>query len=299
MTEHPFPQSSSLNSQPSVVWRCRGRTLDLTRRALIMGIVNATPDSFSDGSLFADPGAAVAHALALLGDGADLVDIGGESTRPGAATVPAEEEIRRVVPVLAGVRQAAPDALVSVDTSKAAVAEAALAAGADIVNDVTSLRGDPRMAEVVRAAGAGLVLMHMQGTPVDMQRSPHYGDVVTEVAAFLRERGELAIGAGISSECIALDPGIGFGKTRAHNLALLAATARLARAVPGRPLLIGASRKSFLGASLGERLPGTLAVTALARAAGARIFRVHDARENALALRLAEEVLAAVHPPSA
>ena len=293
MAALPLPQPPALSPQPLVTWRCRGRTLDLSRRALVMGIVNVTPDSFSDGGRFPGSEAAVAHALALLGDGADLVDIGGESTRPGAAAVAAEEEIRRVIPVIAGIRQAAPDALISVDTSKAAVAEVALAVGADIINDITAIRGDPRMANVVRTAGAGLVLMHMQGTPADMQRAPHYEDVVAEVAAFLRERCEFAIAAGISPECLALDPGIGFGKSRAHNFSLLAATVHLAAAVPGRPLLLGASRKTFLGGAIEDRLPGTVAITALGRVAGARIFRVHEAKENGDALRLVEEMVAA------
>ncbi|MDQ6914737.1 MAG: dihydropteroate synthase [Actinomycetota bacterium] len=244
----------------------------------VMGVVNVTPDSFSDGGCYLDPDAAVAHALTLAGEGADILDFGGESTRPGAEPVPAEEERRRVAPVIERVAEGCA-AQLSIDTSKAAVAEAAIAAGATIVNDVTALRGDPDMAELVADRGVDCCLMHMLGEPRTMQLDPRYDDVVSEVAAFLEERLAFAVGAGVREERILLDPGIGFGKTLEHNLELLR---RLDEVVAlGRPVVVGTSRKSFLGLLTGraepdERLAGTIATNVLALERGAAVFRVHD-----------------------
>jgi dihydropteroate synthase len=257
----------------------------------LMGVVNVTPDSFSDGGLYLDPGAAIAHGEELAAEGAAILDVGGESTRPGAAPVAAEEEMRRVVPVvaaLAGVAEA-----ISVDTSKAVVAEAALDAGAAIVNDVTALRGDPEMAALVADRGAGLVLMHMAGDPRTMQVDPTYGDVVAEVRDFLAARLEAAVAAGVDESRIWLDPGIGFGKTVAHNLELLRGIPALATL--GRSILLGTSRKSFIGRTDGsetdDRLGGTIATSILAATAGAQILRVHDVREMSQALKLVSAVL--------
>jgi dihydropteroate synthase len=242
-----------------------------------MGVVNVTPDSFSDGGRFFDPAAAIAHGLTLAAAGADLLDVGGESTRPGARPVPAAEELHRVLPVVQGLaaRTAVP---LSVDTAKSAVAAAALAAGASVVNDVTALRGDPAMAGVIARAGAAVILMHMQGSPRTMQRRPRYRAVVAEVAAFLRQAARRAQAAGIRRDRILLDPGIGFGKTAAHNLALLRALPALRRL--GYPLVVGVSRKSFIGAVTGaavqDRLPGTLACLSAARREGVEVVRVHD-----------------------
>lgn len=257
-----------------------------------MGVLNVTPDSFSDGGSFLDHRAAVEHGRWLLSEGADILDIGGESTRPGARGVSADEELRRVIPVLRALRMES-DALLSIDTSKAAVACEAVAAGADIINDVTALRGDPAMPETAARSGAGLVLMHMQGEPRTMQVAPHYDDVVAEVAEFLRQRLEAVLGCGMAEETIAIDPGIGFGKTAAHNLALLRATRVFA--AWGRPLLIGVSRKSFLshlGAApdMEDRLWPGVAVTSFCRELGARIFRVHEPRPHREALRMTEAI---------
>jgi dihydropteroate synthase len=244
----------------------------------VMGIVNVTPDSFSDGGLYLDHRAAVAHGLELERAGASILDIGGESTRPGAHPVPEAEELRRVVPVIEGLRAQGSAAQISIDTSKAAVAAAALGAGATLVNDVTALRGDPAMAEVVASARADLCLMHMLGDPRTMQRDPHYDDVVSEVKAFLDERLRVAVAAGIAEERIALDPGIGFGKTTEHNLTLLRRVAELVAL--GRPVLIGTSRKSFLGKitarPVEDRTAATIATNLFAYERGVRIFRVHD-----------------------
>lgn len=256
-----------------------------------MGVVNVTPDSFSDGGMYLDPAAAIAHGEELVGDGADLLDVGGESTRPGAEAVSAEEELRRVLPVIEGL--AGGGAVISIDTSKAAVAEAALDAGAEIVNDVTALRGDLEIGALCAERGAGLVLMHMLGDPRTMQESPAYDDVVDDVKAFLAERLEVAIAAGVDEERVWLDPGIGFGKTLEHNLGLLRRLGELREL--GRPLVIGASRKSFIGkidgSPVGERLGGTIAASVLAAAEGADVLRVHDVAEMAQALKLTTAVL--------
>jgi dihydropteroate synthase len=264
--------------------------------ARLMGIVNVTPDSFSDGGLFLEPGRAIAHARRLAGEGADLLDIGGESTRPGARAVSAAEELERVRPVLEGVRAAeAPlaGAAISIDTSKVAVAEVALDIGVEIVNDVTALRSEPELAALCAERGCGLVLMHMQGTPRTMQEDPTYDDVVDDVKAFLWERIEFAISEGVAEERIWIDPGIGFGKTVEHNLELLRRLDELGRL--GRPIVIGTSRKSFLGKltsrEVGGRLGGTIASNVLALRGGAEVFRVHDVAELRQALDVAEAIL--------
>lgn len=245
---------------------------------VVMGIVNVTPDSFSDGGRYLDVAAAVAHGRELEAQGAAILDIGGESTRPGSEPVSADEELRRVIPVIEGLREGGTGCRISIDTSKAAVADAALAAGASLVNDVTALRGDPAMAEVVAAHDAECCLMHMLGRPRTMQQDPHYDEVVSDVKGFLEARMSFAVHHGISEERIVLDPGIGFGKTVVHNLELLARLHELAAL--GRPILIGTSRKSFLGAITGrpvdDRLAPTIASNVLAYERGARIFRVHD-----------------------
>ena len=266
----------------------------------LMGVINVTPDSFSDGGRYLDPEAAAAHGAKLASDGASILDIGGESTRPGAAEVPADEELRRVLPVIETLRALPVEAQLSIDTSKARVAAAALAAGATMVNDVTALRGDPGMAEVVAEAGAGLCLMHMLGNPRTMQQDPRYDDVVGEVKAFLEERMAFAVAAGIAEERILLDPGIGFGKTLQHNLELLVRLAELAEL--GRPVLIGTSNKSFLGRLTGrpvdERLAGTIATCVLAYERGARVFRVHEVAPVADALAVAGATVAAWTRPT-
>jgi len=243
----------------------------------LMGVVNATPDSFSDGGRFLAPDAAAAQALRLAEEGADLVDLGGESTRPGASPVAADEEIRRVVPVIERLRARGFPLPISVDTSKGAVARAALAAGADLVNDVTGL-ADPELARAVADAGAPVVLMHTRGTPADMQSRAVYQDVAAEVASELEAALTRAADAGIARERIILDPGIGFAKTAEHSVELLARIAELRRL--GRPLLVGPSRKSFIGkltgAPPGERMPGTLAAVTACVLAGVELLRVHD-----------------------
>jgi dihydropteroate synthase len=256
----------------------------------LMGIVNVTPDSFSDGGRYLDAEAAIAHGEELVRDGAVILDVGGESTRPGAEEVDRAEELRRVEPVVAGL---AGVATVSIDTSKAAVAEAAIDAGASIVNDVTALRGDTEMAVVCAERGVGVVLMHMPGSPRTMQDDPRYGDVVEDVRAFLVECMEFATSRGIAEEKIWLDPGIGFGKTLEHNLELLRRLGELREL--GRPLVVGTSRKSFIGgvdgSGVGDRLGGTIASSVLAAAEGAEVLRVHDVAEMAQAVRVAEAVL--------
>jgi dihydropteroate synthase len=270
----------------------------------VMGIVNVTPDSFSDGGRYLDPGAAVAHGLGLAAAGADVLDVGGESTRPGATPVSAEEEARRVLPV---VRRLAAEAgvPVSIDTTKASVAAAALDAGAEVVNDVSAGRADLDMLPLVARAGAGYVVMHMKGIPATMQRNPTYGDVVAEVGAFLRARLAAAAEAGVDRSRLVADPGIGFGKTAAHNFALLARLPELVEAVEGTPLLVGTSRKAFIGslptAQGGPPLPvedreeGTLATVVWALNRGASMVRVHDVRPAVQAARLLR-ILAVADP---
>lgn len=268
----------------------------------IMGVINVTPDSFSDGGRYLDPNVAIEHGLELSAEGASILDVGGESTRPGAAPVPAEQELRRVVPVIEGLRAGvASDVQISVDTSKASVAQAALEAGATFVNDVTAFRADPEMAAVVAGAHVDCCLMHMLGEPRTMQIDPHYEDVVAEVTAFLEERMAFAVAAGIAEERILLDPGIGFGKTLDHNLALLAHLDKLVAL--GRPVVIGTSRKSFLGKLTGrpdadDRIPGTISSCVLAYERGARVFRVHDVAPVDDALKVAAATVSARWRPT-
>jgi dihydropteroate synthase len=253
----------------------------------VMGIVNVTPDSFSDGGLFLDPAAAIAHGRALVEAGADVLDIGGESTRPGAEPVSTKEELNRVLPVIEGLAGLAP---VSIDTSKAEVAAAAIGAGAGFVNDVTAFRADPAMAAVCAGAGAGVevILMHMLGTPRTMQHDPRYEDVVTEVLDFLLERVEAAVAAGVARERIWIDPGIGFGKTLEHNLTLIRETDRFVDT--GLPVMVGASRKAFIGRIDGSderhRVGGTIAACLAAMDGGAAMVRVHDVAQVAQAVRV-------------
>jgi len=260
-----------------------------------MGVINVTPDSFSDGGVFEDADAAVAHGRRLLAEGADILDVGGESTRPGAAPVPAADELRRVIPVVEGLA----GARVSIDTMKLAVAAAALDAGAVYVNDVTAFRHDPALAGLVAERGADCCLMHMLGEPGTMQQDPRYDDVVSEVKAFLHDRMAFAVAEGVPEERIQLDPGIGFGKTLEHNLELLARLGELTDL--GRPLVLGTSRKTFLGRLTGrdvtERVPGTIATCVMALERGARVFRVHDVAAVADALKVAGATLLRV--PSA
>lgn len=257
------------------------KLLHFDRGPRIMGVLNVTPDSFSDGGLYMEPRAAIEHGLRMASEGADIIDVGGESTRPGSGPVSAAEQIRRVVPVIEGLRAAGLRVPISVDTRLAEVATAALEVGADVVNDVSALRHDPALAAVVREYRAGLVLMHMRGTPATMQDEPEYGDVVTEVCVFLRGRVRFALESGVERECIAVDPGIGFGKTVRHNLILLSHL-DLLRGL-GYPVLLGVSRKRFLGELLGEEWPerrifGTAAAVAWGFWAGVHIFRVHDVK---------------------
>ncbi|MBI4400178.1 MAG: dihydropteroate synthase [Nitrospirae bacterium] len=270
-----MPTSNTAQSPEAL--RARGRAIPLDAGPLLMGILNVTPDSFSDGGLYLDPEAAVAHAMAMVEQGADLIDIGAESSRPGSDPVGEEEEIRRLIPVVSEVCRRA-SVPVSVDTTKAGVARRALDAGAAIINDISALRSDPRMGQVVAEAGAGLVLMHMQGTPKTMHLAPSYRDVVAEVRQFLAERMRAAQDVGVCQEQILLDPGIGFGKNLEHNLSLLEGLESFASL--GRPILVGVSRKAFIGQVLdrpiGERLMGTAAAVAIAILGGARVLRVHD-----------------------
>lgn len=276
-----------------MLWQFRTQSFDLTHRGLIMGVLNVTPDSFSDGGRFFDPSAAIARGLVMVQEGADILDIGGESTRPGATPVEAEEELRRILPVIRSLRKQS-RIPISIDTMKARVAAAAVEAGADIINDISGLQHDPDMARVAAESEAGLVLMHLRGTPRTMQQEPEYTDVVAEVCGHLRAAGSAAMAAGVAVDRLVFDPGIGFGKTMDHNLALL-------RALPsfqiyGRPVLLGVSRKSFIGRLLGNTDPlsreaPTIALTAWARQHGVRILRVHAVKENAQALRMMEAIL--------
>ncbi len=277
-----------------MIWNTGRRTFDLAHRGVIMGVINVTPDSFSDGGNFISVDAAVEHGLRLAEEGAEILDIGGESTRPGAAPVSVEEELRRVIPVIEGLAGKTSAAL-SIDTSKAPVARAAVAAGAEIINDVTALRGDDNMARVAAESGCAVVLMHMRGTPRTMQQDPQYDDVVAEVVDHLAERITAARAAGIATDRIAIDPGIGFGKTVEHNLQLIAGLGRFAAL--GHPVLLGVSRKSFLASAaqcpnVEDRDVPTAVLTAEGYRLGARIFRVHAARPNVQALRLAESLSA-------
>lgn len=269
-----------------MIWRAGERAWEFPRSPLIMGIVNVTPDSFSDGGQHATTEAAVAHALQLAAEGADLLDIGGESTRPGALAVTEAEELARVIPVIEQLADQT-DAALSIDTQKPAVAEAALATGAVVINDIAANRTDPQMWQIAVAARAGYVAMHMQGTPQTMQDAPAYTEVVSEVRAFFDERLERFNEAGLNADQVLFDPGIGFGKTVEHNLALLAGLERFKKMK--RPLLVGASRKSFIGhltgAAVEDRLAGSLACACRAAEAGAAVLRVHDVKETNQALQ--------------
>lgn len=274
---------------PALAWRLRTRTLRFGRRPLLMGIVNVTPDSFSDGGQFFDPDAAIAHGLRLAAEGADLLDIGGESTRPRAEPVAADEELRRVMPVVRALCEKT-SLPVSIDTSKASVARQALEAGAEIINDITGLTGDGEMVDVARQSGAGACVMHMQGTPQTMQDNPSYGDVVAEVTEYLRQRRDELVAAGLTADRIALDPGIGFGKTAEHNRSLLASMARLHAL--GCPVLVGHSRKGFIRKILGDPeadpLAGTIGVALALAQQGVQVIRVHDVGAVRQALLLYE-----------
>ena len=282
-----------LNSCDKMIWKIKGRHLDLTRRAQVMGILNVTPDSFSDGGHFAAHETALGHARKMIDEGAAIIDIGGESTRPGAQPVEAEEEIRRTLPVIRSLR-AEWDGLISIDTTKAAVAQAALEAGADIVNDVSGLTTDPKMAVVCAGSQCGIVIMHMRGTPADMQENPTYSDVVAEVRGYFQQRLETLGSQGIDPARLCFDPGIGFGKALEHNLDLLRHLDELSP--PGFPLLLGVSRKSLIGKLTGADLPAdrdaaTFALTAMARTKGMMLHRVHNVKGNLAALRIAEGVM--------
>jgi len=278
--------------------RAKERIITLSARPLIMGIVNVTPDSFFDGGRFLDPEAAVAHALRLVQEGADLLDIGAESTRPGSVPVEEAEERRRLIPVVAAVAKTV-SVPISVDTSKAVVAKAAIDAGAVIVNDVTALRGDPAMVDLIAMSGAGVVLMHMQGTPQTMQLAPRYHDVVEEVGDFLAERIRFAMERGVTKGQIMLDAGIGFGKTLAHNLDLLAQLRTFTKL--GLPLLVGPSRKAFIGQlvehSMQDRAWGTAGVIALAVEQGANVLRVHDVAAMKDVVRVAAAISRRISSP--
>jgi dihydropteroate synthase len=275
------------------LWKIAGRVVDLSRHGMIMGVLNVTPDSFSDGGEFFAAEKAVEHGLKMTMDGAHIIDVGGESTRPGAGVIAAEEELRRVIPVIERLLTKI-DIFISIDTSKAAVAGAAIEAGASIVNDVTGGRGDTEMMALVAKSRAAFIIMHMQGNPRTMQLEPRYDDVVSEVADFFRQQYARAIECGVDPMAIAFDPGIGFGKTLEHNLELIGNLGALR--VDERPLVVGVSRKSFLAKLIGssdisDRLAPVVALTSLLRARGADVFRVHDVKENANALRVTEAIL--------
>ncbi|PYL31633.1 MAG: dihydropteroate synthase [Verrucomicrobia bacterium] len=275
------------------IWKVGDRVFNVSRQGLVMGVLNVTPDSFSDGGNFFELEKAVEQGVRMAAEGADIIDIGGESTRPGAEPVAAKEELRRVIPVIEKLR-AKIDVPISIDTSKAEVARAAIHAGASIVNDVTGGRGDEGMLPLIAETKSGFIIMHMQGTPQTMQIQPRYEDVVSAVSDFFRQQYARIIGCNIDPMAIAFDPGIGFGKTFEHNLELLAQLERLR--AHDRPLVVGVSRKSFLGKlanspEMKDRLAPAVALTSLLRARGADVFRVHDVKENMSALRITEAIL--------
>jgi dihydropteroate synthase len=277
----------------ATIWKIAGRAIDLSRRGMIMGVLNVTPDSFFDGGKFLAVEKAVEHGRRMVMQGAQIIDVGGESTRPGAEAIPTEEELRRVLPVIKKLRDEI-SAFISIDTSKPEVALAALEAGASIINDVTGGRGDAKMFPLAAERNTAFIIMHMQGDPQTMQLDPHYDDVVAEVADFFRQQYERALKFGIDPMAIAFDPGIGFGKTLEHNLKLLGNLENLR--VHNRPLLVGVSRKAFLGkimesTEMSDRLAPTIALTALLRERGADVLRVHDVKSNVAALRAADAVL--------
>ena len=276
------------------LWKIAGRSIDVSRRGMIMGVLTVTPDSFSDGGEFFSADQAVTRGVQMAAEGAQIVDVGGESTRPGAAPVSLEEELRRVIPVIKQLRDKI-GILISIDTSKSEVAKAALEAGASIVNDVTGGRGDEEMMPLIANRKAAFIIMHMQGEPRTMQIGPRYVDVVSEVANFFRQQYMHALECGVDPMAIAFDPGIGFGKTLQHNLQLLANLDRLR--VEDRPIVLGVSRKYFIGTLIGDsdvgaRLAPGVALTSLLRSRGAEVFRVHDVKQNVDALRVTEAILA-------
>jgi Dihydropteroate synthase (EC 2.5.1.15) len=274
------------------VFRVKGAPHLLGARTWVMGILNVTPDSFFDGGRYFDPGRAVDHGLRLADEGADIIDVGGESSRPGSDPIPAEEEIRRVVPVISSLR-AQTRVLLSVDTTKFETARAALEAGADVINDISSFEMDPRLLVLAAETGAGFILMHMQGVPKTMQAAPRYDDVVAEVRDFLAEKIEIAAAYGLNKESLAVDPGIGFGKQLEDNCALIRELETIAGL--GRPVVMGVSRKSMIGKILDvppeERLEGSLAAAVVGLARGAHILRVHDVQSTRRAARVADAIL--------
>ncbi|MGZ4965875.1 MAG: dihydropteroate synthase [Chthoniobacterales bacterium] len=278
----------------ATLWKIGNQTIDLAGGGMIMGVLNVTPDSFSDPGEFFESNRAHGQALRMIDEGAGIIDVGGESTRPGAASVSEEEELRRVVPVIQNIHRSNETILISIDTSKAAVARAALDAGAKIINDITGGRDDEKMMPLAAERGAGFIIMHMQGTPRTMQNDPHYDDVVAEVTEFFRQQYSRALECGIDPMAIAFDPGIGFGKTLKHNLELLRNLSRLR--IENRPLVVGVSRKSFLGKlidarEMSDRIAPTVAMTALLHERGADVLRVHEVKQNLAALRTAEAIL--------
>jgi len=283
---------------PDRSWKLARRSLPYGERTLVMGVLNVTPDSFSDGGQFLSLDRAIAHAEQMIADGADIIDIGGESTRPGSAFVSEEEELKRVIPVIEKLAEGT-TVPVSIDTTKSQVARAALAAGAEIVNDISGLRFDPSIAEEVANANAGLVLMHSRGTPKDMQQLPPVEDIMSEVTSGLRKSVELAEARGVARASIAVDPGIGFGKTVAQNIELIAKLDQLAREFAGFPILVGTSRKSFIGkllenAPADQRRYGTIASVVASVLKGAHIVRVHDVKAAVDAVRVTDAIREAV-----
>lgn len=279
-----------------MIWKLRNRSVHLSRSGLIMGVLNVTPDSFSDGGEFLDENAAFRHAARMAAEGAAILDVGGESARPGAEPVTLDEELRRVIPVVKRIRARFPDLLVSIDTYKAETARQALAAGADIINDISALGADPEMINVLKNSDAGVILMHMRGTPKTMQINPRYDDVVSEVFEFLRRRRDDLVLNGVAPARIAIDPGYGFGKRVQDNVELVRQLGRFAEL--GQPIVVGISRKSVIAHLLGDpklqskdRMWPTVALTSLLREKGAHIFRVHDVRPNLEALRMTEAIL--------
>ncbi len=273
------------------LFRCGNYSFDLSKKTLVMGVLNVTPDSFSDGGKFLKPGDAVAQAVQMAEDGADIIDIGGESTKPGAVAVPAAEELRRVIPVIRKIVKKI-NLPVSIDTYKSEVAEAALSEGASIVNDISGFRFDRKIAKIAARYKAGAVLMHILGTPRDMQSKPAYRNIIKEISVYLKESAGISLRAGVKKESILLDPGIGFGKTIEHNLLLIKKLGEIKRL--GYPVLMGPSRKSFIGKILnlpaGERLEGTLAAVCACVLNGASVVRVHDVKETARAVRIIDAI---------
>jgi dihydropteroate synthase len=277
-------------------WKVRDQELDLTFSARVMGILNITPDSFSDGGAFLDHEAAFRHACRMISEGADIIDVGGESSRPGSEPISIEEEIRRVIPTIERLRQKFPEIILSIDTYKAETARKAIIAGANIINDISAVRGDPEMSDVIRETKAGVILMHMQGTPKTMQLNPHYNDVIAEILNFLAERSTLLQSIGVDPQQIAIDPGFGFGKRPQDNIQLIQHLDRFSKL--NHPIVVGVSRKSIIGPIMGEadlplenRDEPTVVLSSLLRERGARILRVHNVRPNVNALRMTEAII--------